>query len=406
MPAVRIPGSTLFWAVLVGLLATGIRLAFLFTRGDSDLPIRIDHWATIGEALAQGHGFALPTPGTDGYHPTAYRLPVVPLWLSLFYRLFTDPERVILVSQCVLDGITAAMLVGLGRAVSRTLPGGITAGLLWTAYTPEWWLVLQIWSEPMFVLWLTLSLAATWGAIRHPTAARFAVAGLAWGACGLTRPLGVLIGVPVLLAATWLTRSHRDVMGRGLTALIMVAALLSPWVARNALTFDRLVVFDTTGGFNAYVGTLGLDPYVGPEDFVDPALRRQVLGADSFTADKLLREAALERVAADPVGHLSRSLRRFFMFFFWPSNLDTLEVPWHRAVAHLGLYGLAVLGFRRLRGPSRRFGLILWITLGVMALVQCQIVMHPRLIAPAIPCWALLAGGLWWRPDPEDEENA
>jgi hypothetical protein len=377
-------------ALLAFLTAAGVRVAYLLVveHDYAGLPVRVDGWADLAESLATGHGYALRSVVTGEFAPTAWRMPLYPLLLSLVFRVAEDPERLGLLMQCVLDGLTATGLFLIGwRAMGRV--AGVAAAAIWAGMLPEWHLVSRFWSEPLFVLLLVTAVAMLWRAGEVRTTGAAAGAGLALGLLGLTRPVGALLAVPALI---WLVIVLGGKRSRVWAAVGVTLLVLAPWTARNAAVFDTLIPFDTTGGLNVAIGTLGTAPYAGYDAF-GPELAERLERVDEVTADRMLRQEAGARLLADPAGHLRRSLERLGMFFFWPADpAVSVRPPVFRLLAHGALYALAAAGFLSLRGSRRRFAWLLVAVIGGLALVHAQILAQPRFLVPALPLFALLAG--------------
>jgi 4-amino-4-deoxy-L-arabinose transferase-like glycosyltransferase len=381
--------------LLLFVLTFGVRYVYVFhVQHDYDkYPVSIDNWAAIAQSLAEGQGFAVRSNRTGEMEPVAYRPPIYPIFLSLVYRVTGVSERAGLITQCVLDGVTAVLIVLLGAAVFGRFAAGYLAGLFFCFYYPEWKVVIRLFGTPIYVTMITLTLLQLWRSVNRPVAREFLVAGILCGLTSLTRPTGALL-LPVILAWLWLATPK--VARVRLLALMALGfcVTMSPWVARNYAVFGEYVPFDTNGGGNLLIGALGLRIYV-PESEYPPEVRAQVEGKSEFDKDRILRRVAVRRILADPWGHTERSAKRLVMFFFRLPDPETNWIPTAKSLVGGGaIYLLAFLGWWLAPpGKTRSFlGLLGLLTL-YTGLLHAQIVAQARLFFPVLPCLTVMAGG-------------
>ena len=237
------------------LLSLGLRMtAVQVLRGWRDGPSRRHgadgvEYDALGLRLATSLHYSL-----DGSKSTSFRAPGFPLYLAVVYRAFGQDYRVAKLSFCVLGALGALLTFRLAEELVEE-PRARWAGLLAACYPPNILFATRFDSENLFVPLLGLTLLATFGLARRPTARRGATAGLLLGWLALTRPNSALF-LPVLV--TLLGREQLRV-GRlhppSLIALTLVAcATIGVWTGRNYYVHGRFVAIATNGGSTFYGG--------------------------------------------------------------------------------------------------------------------------------------------------------
>jgi len=228
-------------------LALAARGALLLGTGDGPgRPLEGDErgYAAVAGSLARGEGAGFTVEGrTAGgllveRRLEAFRAPLLPALLAPV-RLAAGEDPAALRWACVALGALAAPL---GFAVASRLGGvraGWIAGLAIALWPSQAWLSARVLSEPLDAL---LLLAGADLVARHRPIAGGAVLGLAV----LCRPGGLL---PVALAAGAAAISGEP--GRRLRPLLLslaaVAAVVAPWVLRNASAVGAPVLATTSG---------------------------------------------------------------------------------------------------------------------------------------------------------------
>jgi 4-amino-4-deoxy-L-arabinose transferase-like glycosyltransferase len=298
-----------FLALLV-LAALAIRIAYnlaLHPDGHGPASFVIDEREYFGAAhvLAEGRGFS--------FFDTALwvRPPLYVMFLAAFVRFFGDNATPVMVAQ---SALSAATLLPLGWLADRL--GGPSAArwavALGALYLPFTLFAGLLLSETLFVFLFGLALAAllrTRDTLSHQAASQ----ALLWaGASGLLLGLGALTRGTALgfvpLAALWLYLSPpgslpaRSRAAAALVALAACALVLLPWTLRNYAAYGRFVAVDTTGGYNLWLGSVG----VRDEERLQADLR-PLPGPVEREAFAYAR--AFENIRADPGFFVAKGLK-------------------------------------------------------------------------------------------------
>jgi 4-amino-4-deoxy-L-arabinose transferase-like glycosyltransferase len=187
--------------------------------------------------LSDGHGFAEPFTWlySGRVTPSAMHPPLFSMVLSvssLFGATGFFAHKVV----ASLVGVGASVMSGLlGRTVAGRRTGLVAAGVV--AIHPGFWVIDGIlMPEGLFALTVAASLLAAYKLAQHSSARRAALLGAAIGLATLARGEGLLLA-PLLLVPL-----ARHAWRHAALALAAAAAVLAPWLVRNALVFDAPVV--------------------------------------------------------------------------------------------------------------------------------------------------------------------
>jgi 4-amino-4-deoxy-L-arabinose transferase-like glycosyltransferase len=262
LPAIRKiwqNSTPLIWMVFVAL---AIRLAVVpFVYDEWMSPYNIAHYeqGNVARSLLSGHGFGSPFLSNQ---PSAIMPPTYPLIVAAFFRILgihTPAAMIAILSlNCVFSALSCipvflvarrsfgprvALWAGWGWALS---PYGIY-------FSAEW-----AWSTHLLLLclcWL-FYIAQDMGCSSRLSL--WTYFGLLAGFASLTEP-SILVIIPFLiaLAAKQLACAGKRWILPGMVASLAMAAVISPWMIRNAVVFHRLIPMRDSLGMEMYLGNNG-----------------------------------------------------------------------------------------------------------------------------------------------------
>lgn len=245
------PPSRRFIAGLlaVAVLALGVRLFYTVAVAD-DIALGGDaeRYHLLAHHLAEGDGY-VQTVGFLAGTPTAEFPPLFPAVLSVFDLLGGDSVKSQRFFTSVLGTITV-LLIGLAGRHVRGPTVGLVAGGLAAVYPMLFQVDTALMAETLYALFVSAFLLAVYRAIETPSTVRWVVAGLLVGLAALTRTEGILL-FPLVIVPEALRRGAvpRRVRWRaiGLSAAATFV-VITPWIARNAITFDRFIPISNNSG--------------------------------------------------------------------------------------------------------------------------------------------------------------
>ena len=333
----RVALVAIFAAAVVVRLAyvLSIRDAVFFTHLQTE-PLRYERWAA---AILAGHAPAPPFDEPPGY---AY-------FLAAVHRVLGRSPTAVALVQVLLDALTCALVVGLGR---RWLGAraGLLAGVLAAAYGPLVYFTGAVEPATVFVCATTLAIAAQ-------ASGWWIAGGMQWDLALLVRAEIVLAFPFALLDAA--RRGGRAAVVRTAVPIVALALLLT---GINAAHTGKVVPYITSGGLNFWAGN---DPWA---DGVNPffsgpraAVMREVAARarDASDADRLFLDRALAFWRAQPGTALTLTAKKVLWTLADHELPNTGDIAWQEAQSAL---------FRPWLLPLR-FGLVLPLALvGAVAL--------------------------------------
>lgn len=202
----------------------------------------VAHDVLIARSLAQGDGFA-NEPG----HPTAYRYPLLPFILSLFFRIFGERYIPFLLFQSFLGALTASAIAWIGyKAGGRSV--ALLAGILVAVNTELISFSRMMLTETLFAFLMCLVAVISLEMLSGKRLSLFFSTGILLGLAILCRP--VAIGWGILLAGILLFKKQHRFRTRMAVVLTMTAGcllMLSPWLIRNKIVMGS-AEFSTSAG--------------------------------------------------------------------------------------------------------------------------------------------------------------
>jgi hypothetical protein len=349
----------------------------------------------LAQSLAAGEGFSFPRawwPNTPAHTQTSFWSFVYTGYLAMIYAVFGHRPLVARLIQALVAGVLHPWLAWrIGRKLlspprgrvsglrsnwrKNRLPsppegrgdggeGGPSVALaaaLTAVYAYFIYYAVALITETFYILAIlwTLDLAMQ---ISEPKDRQINKPG--WAGTGKWLQLGLALGIAVLLRQaillfvpfllTWLwwtarnpqheTRNTQYATGT-LCALLVLAALILPWTARNYRVFGRFVLLNTNAGFAFFwanhpihgTNFIPVLPTSGPsyQSLIPPELR----GLDEATLDQALLREGLRFVVKDPLRYAFLSLSRAKEYFkFWPSPQSSLVSN----IARVGSFGLCL----------------------------------------------------------------
>jgi 4-amino-4-deoxy-L-arabinose transferase-like glycosyltransferase len=380
-------------------LAVVARALYWWSVRNENLYSDAQQYHEIAANLAAGKGFSHTFPQVLD-HPTAFRPPLYPFLLSLWYRLVgSDPVAGRVFGVIIGVAVVLAVFWVVKRHGSRTA-GLVAAGLV-AVFPPLIANDIVTLTEGLSLLLIVLLLDA---AIRR----RWALTGLLCGLLTLARPsaqfLIVLVAIWFLFKLDW----KRAAASAGICVL-----LVTPWVVRNAVVLDRPVLV-TSNGFNLAAMYSQEAQDLGA--FIDPAYHPnyedvRLLQFDEGRWDAELQRRGLRNLREDPSQLLQVSGRNLTAYFELdpsanenPEWLDgrnltvrTWALPFFYVVAVLGIVGLW-------RARRTELALLSALVACYFTLASLVFVAPPRLRAPVDLVFCIGVGLLvGWRPARDDD---
>jgi 4-amino-4-deoxy-L-arabinose transferase-like glycosyltransferase len=362
-------------------------------------------YLTLAKNLTFHHVFSFGSNPSE-LIPTAFRPPLYPALISLFWWSEEPPLTIVLFLQAFLGALTVMLVYKLAvRHFNRRVAVIAAIALSIEPFTINY--TATVMTETLFTFLVVLA-AYFWDY------KRYVIGGFIFGLCALVRPTVVpfLILLPLLsIFSVW--SSYRKAF---LTIVLVAAATVSIWTVRNALVFNQIILVSSFGfGMNLLCGTMEV-PMLADEGWnivkADPAIQQMYLdlknGKPETEVDRRVFREGLQRIVSHPVSWLKARAKQYPRLFIdsapyilGRNNMrleDALrEGKWFFIIYKLAFasrffiaVGLALIGIFLLRERLAELGSIVLFPLFLM-LIHLPLWTENRYLLPMLPFMFILA---------------
>lgn len=362
-------------------VAFAVRAAIIVLQRTYQVSPDFDHYAfgfetgRVARALASGHGFASPLHGDTG--ATAWLPPLYPLLLAGVFKIFgiysTAAGLVTALMQSIFGALTCITIFHIGKKTFGDTVA-VCAGWAWAFYYGSIHIdTTWVWDTSLATLLFSTVVLAGIAVVEKTSAAAWAGFGLLCGLTALTNA-SVLAVLPFLGLWIVMRASRRNAgwLPRASIAAAVFLATLTPWIARNYVTFGRFIPMRSNLGLELFLGTVEDKPGIGfywmhPSMNAEELEKYRTMGEPAFMKEKM--GVALQRINAEPGAFAVRVAR--CAINWWLGPWDYAYLNWQAGRAALGkkmllntfftllaFAGLA-LAIRRREGQPLLFGIVL-----------------------------------------------
>lgn len=320
----------------------------------------------------------------DGETPTSFRMPGYPGFLAAVYQAFGTDPLLVRVLQALLGGLTVFPVAAVARRLGGDL-AGILAGVGMALHPLVVYITGWLYSETLFIFFLWVGVWLLYQGLDEISVRKSVAAGFLFGAATLIRPelfLFPLFSVGFCLLFAW----KRGQLKMLLIAQGIMLMVIFPWVVRNYVVHEEIVLLTTNTGAVFYGGNNARADggYYLDVPFILP-------GMSEYDSNAELTRRGIEWISAHP-GEFARLLPLKLIKFFSPietlntesrigrSELAVNLVYWGYVVLAIG-GGLAAT-LRGNSGMALLFALLLWFILVALLIYGGTRVALP--IAPAL----------------------
>jgi len=317
-------------------LAFVLRLAAVLWLADTVPFSDYLYYHMAAQKIAADWRFFFDPTQVESYGKFGWWPPVYPFTLGALYALFGANHRLVAFLQVLLGTLVCWLVYRLGRRCAGERFGLVAAGLV--AVSPTYIFTTNLLaSENLYVVWLGLGLLVAMraagenaevsdGAARREQAGgapghrempdgaarrwELASAGALFGVGALTRAIGLLVPVVVVLWLRGRMAARRAWLTSAAWMLAGTAVVIAPWTLRNAVVVGSPALVCFGGGLNFYFGHNREG--MGYRDLATTPMAQLTTQAE---IDRMGYRLGLEYIAEQPLGLLARTGRKIAALF-------------------------------------------------------------------------------------------
>ncbi len=336
--------------------------------------------------------------------PTVFIMPGIVLVLAPFVKAFGMEGAVMpfRIFSALLQTFSFFVLFLVGRKIFNS-KAALLCVFLSIFYMANIYVTTMALTETIVFSLLILLIYFIICATERSSSRLFIIAGVIWGISVLFRP--TLAAFPLIMLIYWLFKKvkFKDMLKYSLCALIPFVILLSPWVIRNAITFNRFIPLTLSSGNPALQGTIidykpgGLEEIMALTDTPDVPYEKNEMYID--TAENGLAKASFEyQIKTNTMNYikwytLDKTFKNFeFPHMWYPifTGSFNLHFKYHNLILLLAGIGLIFIIIRR--RVSANVGLLI-ILVVFFNCVHLPYYCFPRYVYPVMPIVTLIAAG-------------
>jgi len=281
--------------------------------------------AVIAQYMTEGYGFA------HDYRPSVWMPPLYPFVIFLVFSNFgtysLSSTVIMLVIQSIASSLTLIPLYFIGKRLFGQMVGLMTA-VMWIFHLGALkYSVWAIWSSTFSALGFSLAILLFLRLTDSPSRIRDALlCGLVTGLVALNNPWLVTFVPVACLWLFWRTRTNRKQALRQIGLLLVMAmVVISPWILRHYILFNRFVFIEGRFGINLWLGnqpdvvvdqqTAGLNKWTKIREVYSEEQVDYLWELNEAERNIYLGQIATDYIRANPNVFINYTLQRVYLFW-------------------------------------------------------------------------------------------
>jgi len=258
------------------------------------------------------------------YGSSAYKLPFYPLFLSFFIKYFgiVDAAKSIIIIQHVFYFLIPVIIIKIFENFNLKMGGFLSAYFF--IFSPAYFYYSNILEATnvfilLFAVWLYIySILWTQTSVGFQRIFTFA---FITGCIALTQVVAVpIMGIMILLLIFYKKLSLKN----GFVTVCIAIILYSPWVIRNYITFDKVIVSKSPFWQNVFLGYIPEYQILPNNNFITEEEKKVVFkktaANDEFVSERIYQEEVLKIVEKDRFAPVKKGLNNIISLWFVPKT--------------------------------------------------------------------------------------
>jgi hypothetical protein len=258
------------------------------------------------------------------YGSSAYKLPFYPLFLSFFIKCFGlfKAVKFIIITQHIFYFFIPIIIIKIFENFNLKIAGFISAYLF--IFSPAYFYYSNILEATnifilLFAVWLYFySLFWTQNIVAFQKIMIFSIV---TAFVALTQ----VVAIPIMGGMILLLIFYKKVSLKNIFTVLCVAMLVySPWVIRNYITFDKIIISKSPVWQNVFLGYIPDYQILPNNHFLTEEEKKVVFkktaANDEFVSEKIYEKEVSKIVKADKFAPLKKGLNNFISLWFVPKK--------------------------------------------------------------------------------------
>ncbi|MFH0859831.1 MAG: glycosyltransferase family 39 protein [Candidatus Altiarchaeota archaeon] len=282
---------------LLLLLCLVVRLAYIILAGDEIFPPDGLLYDELARNVLEGKGFTY-----QGFK--AFRAPGYPLFLALLY-VFSSSLFFVRVAGVLMSTFTAYLVYLTAKEAFHNERVSQLSLLFFSLYPYSIYYTAAVSTETLYSL---LFMALMYQLLRMSDTREYMLAGVIAAVAILVKPYTLAFMVPAWL---WTLMSKKKPLKCIAFSAVAMILILSPWIVRNYLIFDKLVFISTNGGVNLWMGNSPSSEEAVVGEYLHEH-RRGIANMSEPELDSYYRAKAISFIRENPRFTLERCVSKLF----------------------------------------------------------------------------------------------
>ncbi|MDO5615646.1 MAG: glycosyltransferase family 39 protein [Cruoricaptor ignavus] len=253
---------------------------------------------------------------------TAYKLPVYPLFLSVFAYLFPENSlAVIIVVQHLILFVVPIIIIKTLSLFGKEKVGILAAFIF--IFSPAYFHysnVIEVTNVfvPLFLIWIYVYSKIFLG---KSTTLYYVFFGISTAVLFLTQ----VVVIPIVMILFLVLLLFKKIKITGLAIVLFVTAIFySPWIVRNKMAFDKIILTKTPVWQNIYLSFTSAPNICNDVILIDDEHERYTFhlrkSVNEFEMERIYKEKTLEVLDGKEIIFIKKSLQNALLLWYVPSR--------------------------------------------------------------------------------------
>lgn len=257
------------------------------------------------------------------YGSSAYKLPIYPLFLSLFIKLFGVLEAVkfIIITQHIFYFIIPVVIIKIFDNLNLKVAGFLSAYFF--IFSPSYFYYSNILEATnLFILFFAIWIyfySELW--IKKTSSWKLMIFSVITAVVALTQ----VVAIPLIILMIVLLCFYKKLSLKNIAVIFMIAGICySPWVIRNYISFDKLIMSKSPVWQNVYLGYVSEYQILPDNHFItereEEMITNQIIAHDEFVGEHIYETEVHKIIEADQWAPFKKGINNMISLWYVPKR--------------------------------------------------------------------------------------